>query len=116
MLRQHVDCVVSSAGTILLEAVVNDRPAVCVLFDECAPPGERWAELNVVGRHYRELVEAGAFPLARSIDDLAAGVERALADPSELRPARGLIARRIVGETDGLAAERVAEAMLSVAD
>jgi len=116
MLLQHVDCVVSNAGTILLEAVVNDRPAVCVLFDEGAPPGERWAELNVVGRHYRELVEAGAFPLARSFDDLAAGVERALADPSELRPERGLIARRIVGEADGLAAERVADAMLSVVD
>ena len=40
---QHADAVVSNAGTILLDALVNDRPAVCVLYDEGAPPGESWA-------------------------------------------------------------------------
>ena len=39
-LLQHCDCVVANAGTILLDALVNDRPAVCVLYDEGAPPGE----------------------------------------------------------------------------
>ncbi|HXG76434.1 MAG TPA: hypothetical protein VNJ53_07690, partial [Gaiellaceae bacterium] len=33
---QHAGCVVANAGTILLEALVNDRPAVCVLYDEGA--------------------------------------------------------------------------------
>ena len=33
---QHADAVVSNAGTILLDALVNDRPAVCVLVDERA--------------------------------------------------------------------------------
>ena len=46
-LLQHGDAVVANAGTILLDALVNDRPAVCVLYDEGAPPGERWAGLNV---------------------------------------------------------------------
>jgi UDP-N-acetylglucosamine:LPS N-acetylglucosamine transferase len=36
-LLQHVDCVVCNAGTILLDALANDRPAVCVLYDEGAP-------------------------------------------------------------------------------
>ena len=36
-LLQHGDCVVANAGTILLDALVNDRPAVCVLYDEGAP-------------------------------------------------------------------------------
>ena len=52
---QHASCVVANAGTILLEALVNDRPAVCVLYDEGAPPGESWAMKNVIGEHYREL-------------------------------------------------------------
>ena len=60
-LLQHGDCVVANAGTILLDALVNDRPAVCVLYDEGAPAGESWALKNVVGEHYRELVESGAF-------------------------------------------------------
>src|SRR5439155_21449702 len=42
ILLQHCDCVVANAGTILLEALVNDRPAVCVLYDEGGPPGESW--------------------------------------------------------------------------
>ena len=54
-LLQHCDCVVANAGTILLDALVNDRPAVCVLYDEGAPPGESFAMKNVVGEHYREL-------------------------------------------------------------
>src|SRR5207302_6998314 len=41
-LLQHGDVVVSNAGTILLDALVNDRPAVCILYDEGAPAGESW--------------------------------------------------------------------------
>ncbi len=61
MLLQHADAVVANAGTILLDALVNDRPAVCVLYDEGAPAGESWAAKNVVGKHYEELAASGAF-------------------------------------------------------
>ena len=43
-LLQHVDCAVTNAGTILLDALVNDRPSVCVVYDEGARrarPGPR---------------------------------------------------------------------------
>ena len=59
-LLQHADAVVANAGTILLDALVNDRPAVCVLYDEGAPAGESWAAKNVVGKHYEELAASGA--------------------------------------------------------
>ncbi len=55
VLLQHGEVVVSNAGTILLDALVNDRPAVCVLYDEGAPPGESWAMKNVSGDHYKAL-------------------------------------------------------------
>ena len=48
-------------GTILLDALVNDRPAVCVLYDEGAPRGESFALKNIVGEHYRELAASTAF-------------------------------------------------------
>ena len=60
-LLQHGNVVVCNAGTILLDALVGDRPAVCVLYDEGAPPGETWAAKNVVGKHYEELAASGAF-------------------------------------------------------
>ena len=65
--------VVSNAGTMLLDALVNDRPAVCVLYDEGAPPGETWAGKNVIGEHYRELSRSGAFHRAETFDEVVQG-------------------------------------------
>ena len=111
-LLQHGDCVVANAGTILLDSLVNDRPAVCVLYDEGGPPGESWAAKNVTGEHYRQLIESAAFLRAHHFDEVAAGIERALAHPDELAEERRRVAREVVGEVDGRAAERVVEAIL----
>jgi CDP-glycerol glycerophosphotransferase (TagB/SpsB family) len=111
-LLQHGDCVVANAGTILLDSLVNDRPAVCVLYDEGGPPGESWAAKNVTGEHYRQLIESAAFLRAHAFDEVAAGIERALAHPDELAEERRRVAREVVGEVDGRAAERVVEAIL----
>jgi hypothetical protein len=109
---QHAGCVVANAGTVLLEALVNDRPAVCVLYDEGAPPGECWALKNVSGEHYRELAESRAFYRADRFEDVVGGIERALADPGELAEERRRVAAEVVGEVDGRAAERVADAIV----
>ena len=111
-LLQHGDAVVCNAGTILLDALVNDRPAVCVLYDEGAPPGESWAAKNVIGAHYRELVTSGAFHTAQSFEEVIAGVERALADPGELAERRRQVVAEVVGDVDGRAGERVVDAAL----
>jgi hypothetical protein len=112
LLLQHGDVVVSNAGTILLDALVNDRPAVCVLYDEGAPPGESWALKNVSGDHYRGLMDSDAFYRAADFGAAVAGIERALANPAELAPERARVAREVVGDVDGRAAERVVGAML----
>src|SRR5262249_23536058 len=83
VLLQHCACFVASAGTSLLEALVNDRPAVCVLYDEGGPSGESWAIKNVIGEHYRELAESGAFYGATRFEEVVSGVERALGNPAE---------------------------------
>jgi UDP-N-acetylglucosamine:LPS N-acetylglucosamine transferase len=110
---QHVDCVVCNAGTILLDALVNDRPAVCVLYDEGAPEGERHAELNVTGKHYEELIRSDAFLRARAFEEVTAGIERSLAAPGELAEERRRVAQEVVGEVDGKAADRVVDAIVS---
>jgi hypothetical protein len=113
-LLQHGSCVVANAGTILLDSLVNDRPAVCVLYDEGAPPGERWAELNVVGRHYRELMRSEAFYPAERFEEVTAAIERALEHPNELALERRRVAQEVVGEVDGRAAERVVDTVVDV--
>jgi CDP-glycerol glycerophosphotransferase (TagB/SpsB family) len=113
-LLQHVDVVVCNAGTILLDALVGDRPAVCVLYDEGAPPGESWAAKNVVGAHYEELAASGAFYRAERFEEVVAGVERALERPGELGDERRRAVERVVGVVDGRAAERVVDAIAGV--
>jgi CDP-glycerol glycerophosphotransferase (TagB/SpsB family) len=116
LLLQHADVVVANAGTVLLDALVNDRPAVCVLFDEGADEGERYAALNVVGRHYRELAASGAYEPAGSFEEIVAGIARCLTTPGELSERRRAIVARVVGDVDGGAAERVVDALVELAD
>ena len=111
-LLQHGDVVVCNAGTILLDSLVNDRPSVCVLYDEGAPSGESWAAKNVVGEHYRELAASGAFLTARDFEAVVAGIERSLAEPGELREERRRVVHDVVGEVDGRAGERVIDALV----
>jgi len=112
-LLQHVECVVCNAGTILLDALVNDRPAVCVLYDEGAPPDERHAELNVTGKHYEELIRSHAFLKAHSFEEVAGGIARSHAEPRELADERRRVALEVVGEVDGHAADRVVDAIVA---
>jgi UDP-N-acetylglucosamine:LPS N-acetylglucosamine transferase len=111
-LLQHGDAVVCNAGTIMLDALVNDRPVVCVLYDEGAPEGESWAAKNVVGEHYKELAASGAFLRAETFEEVVGGIDRALASPDELAEARRRVVREVVGEVDGKAAERVVDAIV----
>ena len=112
-LLQHADAVVSNAGTVLLDALVNDRPAVCVLYDEGAPPGESWAAKSVVGEHYRDVAASGAFHEARSFAEVVSGLERCLEQPRELAEARRAVTQTVVGPVDGASAERVVEAIVN---
>jgi len=113
VLLQHGDVVVSNAGTILLDALANDRPAVCTLYDEGAPEGESWAMKNVSGEHYRPLLDSNAFYRATHFDELTTGILRALEHPDELAAERARVVRLVLGDVDGRSAERVAEAIES---
>ena len=84
-----------------------------MLYDEGAPSGESWALKNVSGEHYRQLMESDAFYRASRFEDVVAGIEHALAQPGELAQERARAAREVVGEIDGRAAERVADAAVS---
>ena len=102
--------------SILLDALANDRPAVCTLYDEGAPPGETWALKNVSGEHYRELFESEAFYRAGNFEEVVQGIERALAHPAELAAERARVTREVLGEIDGRAAQRLADAIVTVVE
>lgn len=117
-LLQHGDCVVTNAGTILLDALANDRPAVCVLYDEGsdAPPAESWAAKSVIGEHYRDLNASQAFHRAETFEEVVAGIERSLAHPGELADERRRVVATVMGVVDGRATERVVATILDGVD
>ena len=82
------------------------------LYDEGAPAGESWAGKNVSGEHYKPLIESDAFYRATDFGELTAGIERALSHPAELADERARVVRVVMGEVDGHAAQRVADALL----
>jgi hypothetical protein len=67
--------------------------------------------LNLTGEHYRRLIESEAFDRAADFDELVVAVEGALSSPAKLRAERQRVAREVVGEIDGRAAERVVTAI-----
>jgi hypothetical protein len=109
VLLQNVDCVVTNAGTILLDSVTNGRPVVCVLYDEGAPVGSRHAVGNISGHWYRELVDSGAYHKAWNFDDVIASIAHCLERPDELADRRAAITRLLMGNIDGKAAPRIIE-------
>jgi hypothetical protein len=89
---------------------------VCVLYDEGAPQGESWAAKNVVGKHYADLVDSGAFLRAERFEEVVAGIERCLSAPEELADERRRVVRAVVGDVDGGSAARVVEAIAGAVD
>ena len=83
-------------GHDLLDALVNDRPAVCVLVDEGAPVGEAWAAKSLIGEHYLDVAASGAFHEARSFEEVVAGIERCLGAPDELAAQRRAVTAKVV--------------------
>ena len=113
LLLRYVDGVVTNAGTILLDSLINDRPVVCTLYDENAPPGVVFAAHNVLGEHYKELVASGAFYSARNFNETTSAIDRCLAAPEERREPRRTACAAIVGKVDGRAAERVTASIMA---
>lgn len=113
LLLQNVNCVLTNAGTILLDSLVNDRPAISVLYDEGAPEGSAFAIKNMVGEHYRELMESKAFHRAASFEEVTKGIAACLEHPDELARERLAVTRRVAGKIDGQAATRVVESIIS---
>jgi len=88
----------------------TSRP-VCTLWGEGAPAGESWAVRNVSGEHDKPLFDSNAIYRPASVDKVVAGLERALEGPDKLTGERAGVVRVVLGEIDGRAADRVAEAI-----
>jgi hypothetical protein len=113
-LLQYCDCVVTHAGTILLDSLINDRPVVCVVYDEGAPEHESFAAKNVTGKHYEVLMTSGAFHVAENFEDVTGYVKKSISNPEELGAQRKAVVRKVECEVDGKVGSRIVSEIQSI--
>ncbi|MBI5815588.1 MAG: hypothetical protein HZB29_08250 [Nitrospinae bacterium] len=114
LLLKHVACVVCTAGTVLLDALVNGRPVAGIMYDDGpqAPEGRAMSNYSMI--HYMEIMREGAFYKAGNLDAIMNGIVRSMENPGELAANRERVARSVTGAADGGAVGRIIGGVTSV--
>ena len=112
----HADVVVTWASTMIIDAVVFDKPVVLVGFDATRRPYGKSIQQYYDYDHQRRILETGGAKLARSPEELFKFVERYLEDPGRDRDARARLRDEYCGPLDGKSGERLARYLLEALD
>ena len=115
----HADVFLTVYSTMVVEAAIHDRPIVSVCIDADKGwdrPRKYSLRLSEIGNWptHERFREAGAGEVVDTADSLAASINQALDNPTENAEARRQFIEREVTYTDGQAARRSAEFVLSL--
>lgn len=115
-LMRHADVVLSSAGTLCLDAAANGTPAIGLGFaeDGSTPQSDR-PERSFEMEHYASVLETGAVPLATDHDALERLVHEALDDPEYRAVERAELCRLHLEPLDGKAGCRMVDLVTRLA-
>lgn len=117
-LLRHAALGINAASTVSLELLMHDKPVINLDFD---PPGSNLPPClayhrHIMFDHYRPVAESGAVMVARSEEEMAAMLRRALSEPDEDAAAQKAFAQQMFGDMlDGRSGQRVAEKLLALA-
>jgi hypothetical protein len=104
----------NSGSTFAIDGLMHDKPVIITAFDGDADlPWYQTANRVLEYHHIRKLIDLGGCFVAESYDDLAAGIDRYLADPSVDAEGRKMSRHMECGPCDGHTADRVAAALES---
>jgi hypothetical protein len=110
----HSKVHVNVASTMTVDGAIFDRPQVGPAYDDA--PGskhDRTARDLYLQEHYLPITNAGGLDIVHSREQLVQAVQSALDHPHRLAAGRKRIVQEVCTYSDGRAAERVAEAVLS---
>ena len=68
----------------------------------------------MTGKHYEEVIASNAFVRATGFGEVVSGIGRSLDQPDELAAERRRVAREVMGQVDGRAADRVVDAVVEM--
>jgi hypothetical protein len=104
---RHAAAVLSPAGSILLDAVGLDSPAIALAFENDDEPYYDRLARRYDMEHLRSLIETGGVALASNRSELAAHVTAALADRDRDAAKRAMLRAQQLEPLDGRSAERL---------
>lgn len=115
-LLKFVDMVISTQGSISLDAVAMDAPVINLSFD-CNVVSEsesikRLYEMD----HYYSIAKSGAVQLVNNMDELDRAIERYINDAGKDAQARALLREKEVEPFDGKASMRFVSAIMQVVE
>ena len=116
-LLHHSDVVVNMASTMTIEAAIFDTPAIIVGYYPHDP--DRLHEIYyefAFKQHYKPLIDNSLIQVVNDREELIAGINRYLVDPTIDSEKRKGIVNQIVHYTDGESSRRIADLILSSAD
>ncbi len=103
----HSDAVVTWASTMIIDAIVFNKPVVLVGFDAEPRPYEQSITQYYDYDHQRDILKFGGARLARSPDELANLVGKYLHHPEKDNDGRRKVAAEFCGPLDGRSGERL---------
>ena len=104
---RHAAAVLSPAGSILLDAVGLDTPAIALAFENDDEPYYDRLARRYDMEHLRSMINTGGVVLAQNRDDLAAYIAEALADRDRNGHKRAKLRREHLEPLDGRSADRL---------
>lgn len=110
----HADVVISGASTVVIDAIVLNKPIICVGFDGSTPNKDvgYWTSVKRfydTYTHFEALMATGAIKLAKDKNELAEQINRYFANPAVDSKKRKRVLDIFVEPFDGHAGERVAQ-------
>lgn len=111
-LINYADCIISSAGTISLDAVALDKPAIAIAFEDETLPYYDRASRRYDMEHYASVMETGGVIKVESQDKLNVTVTEILDNPQLGAQKRQLLRASHLEPLDGKAADRIVSAIL----
>ncbi len=112
-LLRHADIVMSTAGTICLDAVAFDTCAISIAFDgdEQLAPGDQ-AALFYQSEHYASVINTGGTRYVESCSELDQAINSYLQDPKQDEAGRLALRALHLEPFDGKAGERLVRTLL----
>jgi CDP-glycerol glycerophosphotransferase (TagB/SpsB family) len=112
-LLQFSDLLISTQGSISLDAIAMNLPVINLAFDTMQKSDSESVSRLYEMDHYADIAKSGAVLMANSFDDLDAKINQCLSSPNYNKEAVNLLRNSDIEPFDGRSSERLVAEIIS---